>query len=135
VRFSGRTLLFVNGKELGRVPRLAICREKTASDEEPVLLCHCDEEWKVLGCSGHSSRAEAKQCAERIYPGISVCWTEAHISKEEAELYLQKQFGKHRCIFCGKTAAEVGSLIQKAAARICNFCIDEFYAMLHEDTD
>jgi len=39
VQFSGRTLLFVDGKELGRVPCLAICENKKLSE---VLLFHCD---------------------------------------------------------------------------------------------
>ena len=90
VSYSGRTLLFVDGKELGRVPCLAICEDKKLRG---VMLFHCNREWTVLGCSGHGSVSEAKDRAEGIYPRLSSCWVEAHVSEEEAERYLDELFG------------------------------------------
>jgi hypothetical protein len=85
VQFSGRTLVFVDGKEIGQVPCLAICAEKKTSG---VLLFHCTQEWTVLGCSAHPSAEDAKQRAERIYAGLSTRWVDANVSEEAAESYL-----------------------------------------------
>src|SRR5580700_414603 len=104
VQFSGRTLLFVDGKELGRVPCLAICENKKLSE---VLLFHCDREWNTLGCSAHPSVAEAKARAERIYAGISTRWVDAGVSEQTAEAYLNEQFGNERCSFCDRRPDKV----------------------------
>lgn len=129
VGYSGRTLLFVDGKELGEVPCLAIC-----ADKEPpgVMLFHCDREWTVLGCSAHGSITEAKDHAERIYAGLSACWVDAHISEEQAERYLDDRFGDERCTFCGKRADQVEQLIRRGEARICDRCINEFHDTRHK---
>jgi ClpX C4-type zinc finger protein len=132
VQFSGRTLLFVDGKELGRVPCLAICENKKLSE---VLLFHCDSEWNTLGCSAHPSVAEAKARAERIYAGISARWVDAGVSEQTAEDYMNKQFGNERCSFCGKRPDEVDQVIlkedqRKHEVRICDRCINEFYKEL-----
>jgi hypothetical protein len=63
--------LFVDGKEIGRVPRLAICEEKSSGG---VLLFRSDEEWNVLGCAGYESVARAKDRTEQIYPGFLKSW-------------------------------------------------------------
>ena len=132
VQFSGRTLLFVDGKELGRVPCLAICENKKLSE---VLLFHCDSEWNTLACSAHPSVAEAKAIAERIYAGISARWVEAGVSEQTAEAYMNKKFGNERCSFGGKRPDEVDPMIlkedqQKQEVRICDRCINEFYREL-----
>ena len=79
VGYVGRTLLFVDGKELGRVPLMAICEDRKVG----VLLFHCNRNWKVLGCSGHDSVAAAKRKAECTYPGLSE-QLEADTCNEEA---------------------------------------------------
>lgn len=127
VGYSGRTLLFVGGKELGQVPCLAICEEKKSPG---VMLFHCNHEWTVLGCSAHGSVTEAKDRAERIYPGLSACWVNAQVTEEQAERYLDELFADERCSFCGKRADQVEQLIQRDQARICNHCIDEFHNTL-----
>jgi hypothetical protein len=99
VQFAGRTLLFVDGNELGQVPCLAICENKKLSE---VLLFHCDSEWNGLGCSAHPSVAESKARAERTYVGISARWVDAGISERTADAFLDEQFGNERCSFCGK---------------------------------
>lgn len=71
VGYSGCTLLFVDGRELGRVPKLAICSEEASGG---VLLFHCDDAWHALGCSAHKSIEAAKEKAEMIYPGLSSHW-------------------------------------------------------------
>jgi hypothetical protein len=126
VGYSGRSLLFVDGKELGPVPCLAICKFKA---EEEFLLFHCDRDWTVLGFSVHNSLAEAKRRADGVYPGISSVWVDAHVSEDEAERHLDKLFGGNRCSFCGKRADQVDRLIQNGEAKICNHCVEEFSAL------
>jgi hypothetical protein len=129
VGYSGHTLLFVGGKELGQVPYLAICEDKKPSR---FLLFHCDREWTVLGCSAHGSVGEARDRAERIYPGLSTYWVDAHVTEEQAEQYLTEWFGDERCTFCGKRPDQVEQLIQRNETRICDRCIDEFHDTLHK---
>ena len=126
VSFSGKTLLFVDGKELGCVPCLAICQNL---NEAEVLICHCDSDWTVLGVGGYDSVSAAKSRAERIYPGVSSCWVQAHVSESEASRYLDEMWGDQRCSFCGKRPDEVKQLFGRGRAHICDSCIDEF----HED--
>jgi hypothetical protein len=65
VAFSGRTPLFVNRIELGRVPWLAICESKRLPR---ILFFHCDAEWNVLGCVACATVKETKERTERTYP-------------------------------------------------------------------
>jgi len=118
VQFVGRSLLFVDGKELGRVPCLAICQDKT-----DILLFHCSSEWSVLGCSAHKSVPDAKARAESIYHGVSNRWMDANVSPEKAGAYLNHLFGDQRCSICGRRPDEVNSLIQKDLAWVCNHCV------------
>ena len=75
IKFSGRSLLFVDGKELGPVPCLAICEERETGG---VLLFHCKSDWTVLGCSAHASISEAQKRAEHVYRGSSTRWVDAN---------------------------------------------------------
>ena len=130
VAYSGHTSLFRNGKEVGRVPCLAICDDRKHAD---ILLLHCDRDWTVLGCGGgYGSVAEAKENAERIYPGLSTHWVDAGYSEEDAERHLDEIFQDDRCSFCGKRADQIEKLIGKDQLRICNLCIDEFHGIIHE---
>jgi hypothetical protein len=120
IEFSGRSLLFVDGKELRAVPCLAICEGKKIPG---VLLFHCASDWRVLGCSAHESVADAKARAERVYKGISTRWLDANVSRDAAEAYLNELFANERCGVCGKRADEVDSLVQSGSAWICNRCV------------
>ena len=130
VQFSGRTLLFVDGKELGQVPCLAICENKKLAE---VLLF--DRDSGTPWAARHPSVAEAKARAEGIYAGISTRWVEAGVSEQTAEACLNDQFGNERCSFCGKRPDEVDPMIlkedqRKHEVRICDRCINEFYKEL-----
>lgn len=129
VSYSGHSSLFVDGKELGPVPCLAICQ---LLDETETLLLHCDRDWNVLGVAGYPSLAEAKKHAERIYPGVSAHWAKADATEAEARKYLEEAAGDLRCSFCGKGPEEVNRLIEKGGARICDSCILELHEMLRE---
>jgi hypothetical protein len=133
VRYSGHSCLFVDGKELGPVPRLAICQSR---DEPDVLLFHCDEAWEVLGCSGYASVAEARERAERIYPGVSTCWIDRQLTEAAANDYVEQEFGHERCGFCGRLPVDVqGMLVRERGGSICNVCVDEFYAFFHRESE
>jgi ClpX C4-type zinc finger len=137
VKFTGRTLLFVDGQEVGRVPCLAICEQTTNKE---ALLFHCDCDWNTLGCSAHASTDEAKARAEQIYAGISTCWIAVEVSKEAAEAYQSEIRKPHeeeveelrssaRCSFCGRKFDEVNDMHinEQENAFICALCVEEFY--------
>jgi len=97
IEFSGQSLLFVDGKELGAVPCLAICEDKKTGG---VLLFHCASDWSVLGCSAHESAFDVQARAERVYKGVSTRGVDANISREAADAYLNELFANERCRVC-----------------------------------
>ena len=132
VGFAGRTFLFRDGKEVGQVPCLALCENKSET-ADTVLLFLCDEEWSDLGCSGFTSIAEARDWTERIYPGVSTRWVQANVSDEEAERYLDELFGDVRCSFCRRRPDQgIETLLEKNNVRICDRCINEFHTDIHK---
>ena len=71
----GHGLFFVDGKEIGKVPRLAICKDKASG---LFTLYYCDEDWNPLGvATDYRSIDSAKLRAERIYPGSSTRWRDS----------------------------------------------------------
>jgi hypothetical protein len=135
VGYAGRTFLFRGGTEVGRVPCVALCENKSTS-ADAVFLFLCGEDWSDLGCSGFPSAAEARDWAERTYPGISTRWVQALVSEEDAERYLDELFGDARCSFCSRRPDQgVEKLLGKDSAFICDRCVNEFYAEMHRDVD
>lgn len=63
---SGHRLTFVDGKEIGRVPCLAICRDRNSPQ---FMLYYCDSNWGAIGLASYDSVDAAKRIAERMYPG------------------------------------------------------------------
>jgi ClpX C4-type zinc finger protein len=123
---SGHRLMFVDGKELGKVPRLAICAEKKTSK---FLIYYCDGYWRSIGVSGHDSVVAAKRRAELIYPGSSAKWVEAHFTEEDVTRYLDEIWADSRCSFCGKRPDQgIESIVEAkdGNARICDKCVVEF---------
>ena len=96
---SGHRLVFIDGKELGKVPCLAICQKKKASK---FLIYYCDNDWEPVGASEYDTVEAAKGRAERIYPGSSAKWIEAHFTEEDVRRYLDEIWTDLRCSFCGK---------------------------------
>jgi hypothetical protein len=133
VRFTGRSTLFVGGKPLGAVPRLAICQNMGETPE--TFLFHCDDSWNVLGAGAFTSVEVARERAEYAYEGVSAKWRQSSYSLEEAERYLAESWGEHRCAFCGKTPNQVQVLVQgRTGARICDLCVAEMQRTLSEGT-
>ena len=71
---AGHGLMFVDEKEIGEVPCLAICKDK---DSDGFTLYYCDRNWNPIGVASYASVADAKKRAERIYPGSFACRIEA----------------------------------------------------------
>ena len=68
---EGHRLMFIDGKELWRVPRLAICSLKGSPK---YALYFCDEEWRVIGGAIKDAVDDAKKRAEYIFPGSATKW-------------------------------------------------------------
>ena len=69
---SSLRALYVDGKLIGPVPRLAIALNNHEPDD--YLLLHCNENWDVIGAGGYSSLAAAKDSANIAYPGVAARW-------------------------------------------------------------
>ena len=128
--YSGHSDLYVGDKEVGPVPRLAICQEGKGDE---VLLLHCDDSWESLGATAYSTIEEARAKAERIYPGVSKLWIDANVSEEQAAAYLDEYWSSHRCSFCGRDPRQFEKVIEKNNVRICGSCVKDAYDMMRED--
>lgn len=122
VKFRGRSNLFVDGKELGPVPRLAITHDRHGE----YLLVHCSRTWKVLGIAAYGNLRKAKLAAERCYPGISNKWLRSGISHSQIESYLKKIWKGKECSFCGRRPDQIDNIFAKRRVRICDICIRAF---------
>ena len=122
---AGHVLMFIGGREVEKVPCLAICQLTQNTNTESVLLCYCDSDWSPIGVGGHESVAAAQRRAERIYPGVSSCWIEAQVTVEEVERYLDEQWGDERCHVCNKRGDKVDALIEQSVGWICDRCFAE----------
>jgi hypothetical protein len=134
VQFTQTFTLNVDGQWLGAVPSLAVCQE---FDTREYAVQHCTEDWKPIGiAAGYASREEAIQRIERSYHGISTRWTDASITFEEAKSLHDAELRAESCSFCGKTPLDVSKMLTAMTAgevRICNYCIDQFHASIHQD--
>jgi hypothetical protein len=86
---AGHKLIFIDGKQLGKVPRLAICQAKKSSE---LSLFYCDDDWDFVGVSVHDSVAAAKNRAERLYPGSSSNGSR-RISRKKRSVSTSSKFG------------------------------------------
>jgi len=71
VTYTGRGFVIVGDKIIDPVPCLAIIRNLS---DDSILLCHCDDDWNVLGVGGYASPNEAQQSAEKAYRGVAAKW-------------------------------------------------------------
>ncbi len=68
---SGGPTVYVGGKLLERVPRLAIGLNYDGHD---YMLLYCNKHWETLAAGGYPSLEHAKARAEREYPGVASRW-------------------------------------------------------------
>jgi len=131
ISFSGHSSLFVNGTEIGPVPRLAIAEQLHYGD---LLVLHCDIDWNVIGvAAGYKSVAKAKRQVERIYPGIRGAWVDSSISKRQALACERKMWKGHECSFCNKIPPQFTYHIKSKKATICDICIRKFYEIINKE--
>jgi ClpX C4-type zinc finger len=128
---AGHRIMFVDDKELGRVPCLAICEAKKSSKS---TLFYCENDWQFVAASVHDSIAAAKARAEHLYPGSLNKWVEAKFSQQDVDLYLDQVWTPHRCSFCGKRPDQgINSIFQgDGNANICDKCVLEMYKELEK---
>ena len=60
---AGHGLFFVEGKEIGKVPCLAICQDK---DTRLFTLYYCNKNWKLLGVVTDCCRAAIQNPKSRL---------------------------------------------------------------------
>jgi len=92
-----------------------------------------DDDWSSRAVSRHDAVSIAKKRAERIYPGSSASWMEAHFTEEDVTRYLAGVFGDLRCSFCGKRPEETltATFEGDGNAWIRATCIAEFHEELN----
>ncbi len=120
-------LLYVDGKPLGPVANLAICRYP---HERECLLLFCDDDWNVLGCCANASVEAGKCRAEREYRGIMARWQLFHHNDEAA---IDQQCLGPLCSFCGKSFLKVERMVEGTNARICESCVRDLAASLDSE--
>jgi hypothetical protein len=125
VTYVNKSMLYVNGELLGRVPRLAIYE---SLDADEWSLFFCDEDWCPLGVSVLASLEEARERAESEYHGITDKWIDAGVPAADAARYLSEQDREESCSFCGRPPVEVRQMFSSSTARICEQCVREFFA-------
>ena len=133
VQWTGCQTLFVGGKELGPVPRLALC-QNVSGVLKYILIFHCNEQWEVLGCGGGDTIDAAKASAERAYRGITAKWIETRVTEEEARAWIKENCPDISCSFCGRELGDFDQLMENktGTVRICNLCIEENYKLIRD---
>jgi hypothetical protein len=129
MRFRGHGLMFSGDREVGRVPRLALGRDRQLG----VMLFHCDARWNVVGAEGgYPDLRSAKARAEHFYQGIAKAWIRTGYTKAQADRYLRRIGNNQKCSICSKPWFEVEALVEvpKRKLTFCEACIRELYARL-----
>ena len=129
IAHTGKSTLYVDGKQIGAVPCLAITQEEAGA----ALLLFCDDRWNPVGVVECESFTDAQKRAESEYKGLAGRWTIVGVTKEAAAQYIRDQGNGLRCSFCGKSAEMIKHLMSGPSANICDECIKDFYEELQED--
>jgi len=135
VRYTRRTILYVDGAEIDPVPRLAIARNLADDD---ILLLHCDEQWNCLGVSGSGDVDAVLNQANLLYDGISTKWSKAPYRDVDYVKAIADDYASQRCSFCGCYHFELdGELMAEGRdAAICSRCVQRLHsAMSGEGAD
>jgi hypothetical protein len=120
--FSGRSRAYWDGREIGRVPYLAIARSFA---DPSVVLLHCGRSWRVLGSMDYPSVRLAKAGAERSYPGAHALWVATALTIAKARHHRRAYWQGAVCSFCGAFPPQTKRLVQKGRVAICDACIRE----------
>jgi hypothetical protein len=130
VNFTGRQRLFVDGKLLGKVPKIVLCQ---SMDDSPtaanVLVFYCNDAWDILGIVGVETLDAAQAEVERCYSGISKKWIPMQVTEIEAREWIRTDSHDAKCAFCGRIPSE--TFISHNSIVICKGCIDGFHDAIH----
>jgi hypothetical protein len=126
IPFVGRTHLFVDDKELGAVPCMAIAEGRRHRG----VLFYCTRNWNCKGVVPYDTTQEAKRAAERNYPGLSLKWRRTGYSVRVADRYRRIIWKGTECSFCRRLPVESDRMIHKRHVRICNICVSELAKLL-----
>jgi hypothetical protein len=131
-QYSGHSGVFVDGRELGPVPALAICGDL---EEDTVFLLHCSRSWAVLGVAAYASVSDAKRRASRTYSGVEGLWRKTAHSRSSARAYLNDViWSGSRCGFCGRRPYQVHAWVERRGVSICDGCVAELHALMRESS-
>jgi hypothetical protein len=124
--FRGQGRLFVDGKEVGPVPRLAVGRSLGTSITG-LMVFHCDGRWNVVAGDGpYPTLREAMQEAERFYPGISPAWKRTGYTRAQAERQLVRM--GPTCSMCSTIWLNVEKIVEvKKGVQLCDVCIRKLH--------
>ena len=125
VRYTGKQRLFVDGKLLGRVPKIVICKSLRKGFKNYLIL-FCDKNWQERGGITAKSLPQAKKSVECYYAGISSKWVTVSTSEKAAKRWLAENYPNDICSFCGKFSYEFDVMFLGRSAVICPSCIDAF---------
>ena len=126
----GPTRHFVDDKELGAVPCLAIAEGRSGE----IVLQYCNRRWVAKGFSVWETLERAKANTERNYPGLMKKWKPTRYSNRRAEQYRRYVWKGLDCTFCGRFPNDFQGMVEnkKRNARICNICASELADLLNK---
>jgi hypothetical protein len=127
VPFRNRGSFWVGDKLLRRQPNLAICQDRK---RRCVVLLFCDKRWNIRAGTSADSVSDAKQNAERYYPGLREHWISAGVTESLAKQYMRKLAAEHGCSFCGRGPSEIDTHFERRKVRICSSCVRGLHALL-----
>jgi len=128
IRFTGRLHLYVAGQRLGKVPRIAIARDRTGS----ILVLFCNRRWRSLGATDRAtSLSQTKKFVAQWYEGIDSRWVDTGLTARQARKLLKDYWAPFACSFCGQV--DYQAIVIATAARICNRCVESFHASLTQN--
>jgi hypothetical protein len=123
IPFRRHRRLFADGKEVGPVPRLAVGRSLGTSITG-LMVFHCDGRWNVVTADGpYPTLREARQEAERFYPGISAAWKRTGYTRAQANRQLARM--GPTCSMCSTIWLNVEKKIVevKKGVYLCDVCV------------
>ena len=116
-----RDFIYIGGQLITNVGWLVVGQDLR---NQLLLLIRCTAEWEYLASTSPHTAAEAKQDAERCYPGVELNWVMRETTSEEEAAFLQEVWQGLVCSFCGLTPIFFDALVSSSdGVNICNQCV------------
>lgn len=127
IPYAGQGSVFVGGKVLGRVPRLALTRSGGQA-----CVAYCTRAWRVLAIFCFSTVREARRHAERKYPGVCRRWRRVHVTQRQVDRYVRQLWKGQECSFCDRHPDQIENMMARGRrVRICDICVREFSELMN----